>query len=165
MFVPPTGRSGREERLSLSRAATARRVVVVGAGAAGLEAARIAALRGHHVTLLERHARLGGSLFFAATVHEENEPLLDFLLNEVERLPIDVQGGTAASAAAIASLEPDVAIIAGGEVSALPAANKNIAVGNPNWSRGQASIPAARCQSVAPDETSSARAPEGIAAP
>ena len=114
MACAVNGRSGREARLRLSRAPRPRRVVVVGAGPAGLEAARVAALRGHEVTLLERQRRLGGALVFAAIVHPENEPLLDFLLSEITRLPVDVRTGHTATPERIAALRPEAVIVATG---------------------------------------------------
>ena len=58
-------RTGRERELRATRAVTVKHVVVVGAGPAGLEAARVAAGRGHRVTLFERDRRLGGALVAA----------------------------------------------------------------------------------------------------
>jgi 2,4-dienoyl-CoA reductase (NADPH2) len=119
MSCAVNGRSGREAERSLARAPRARRVVVVGGGPAGLEAARVAALRGHRVTLLERERALGGALRVASIVHPENAPLLDFLLGEVARLGVDVRTGVAASAESVAALAPEVAIVAtGGRVVA-----------------------------------------------
>jgi 2,4-dienoyl-CoA reductase (NADPH2) len=71
-------------------AATPRSVVVVGGGPAGLEAARVAAIRGHTVTLLERGTGLGG----LAAVAGPNRALVDWLAREVERLGVDVRLGT-----------------------------------------------------------------------
>ncbi len=68
-------------------AATRRSVVVVGGGPAGLETARVAAIRGHTVTLVERASRLGG----LAGVAGPNEPLVAWLAREVARLGVDVQ--------------------------------------------------------------------------
>ena len=73
-------------------ARVSRRVVVVGGGPAGLETARVAALRGHRVTLVERSSRLGG----LAAVAGPNGPLVGWLASEVERLDVDVRTGTAA---------------------------------------------------------------------
>ena len=70
-------------------AATSRSVVVVGGGPAGLETARVAAIRGHAVTLVERASRLGG----LAAVAGPNEPLVSWLGREVTRLGVDVRLG------------------------------------------------------------------------
>ena len=114
MSCAVNGRSGHEALRPLARAARARRVVVVGGGPAGLEAARVAQLRGHRVTLLERDRALGGALRLAAAVHPENAPLLEFLESEVRRLGVDVRTGTLASAASVGALAPEVAIVATG---------------------------------------------------
>ena len=68
-------------------AATSRSVVVVGGGPAGLEMARVAAIRGHAVTLVERASRLGG----LAAVAGPNEPLVSWLGREITRLGVDVR--------------------------------------------------------------------------
>src|SRR5262249_57931525 len=64
---PAAGREGDLGLGTLTRADRPRRVGVIGGGPAGLEAARVAALRGHRVTLWERAGRLGGQLALAAT--------------------------------------------------------------------------------------------------
>ncbi|MQT62410.1 NAD(P)-binding protein, partial [Pseudomonas sp. FSL R10-0056] len=61
--------TGHEFEYVIGPTATPKHLVVVGAGPAGMEAARIAALRGHRVTLLERSDRLGGTLFFAGLAY------------------------------------------------------------------------------------------------
>lgn len=106
--------SGREEEIALGPKSIRRDVLVVGGGPAGLEAARVAARRGHRVTLHERGARLGGALVMASTVHPENEPLLDFLLADVRRAGVDVRLHSALDAEAVAKLAPDVVIVATG---------------------------------------------------
>jgi 2,4-dienoyl-CoA reductase (NADPH2) len=111
---------GREGEIDLAPAATARDVVVVGGGPGGLESARLAALRGHRVTLFERERFLGGAMLLAATVHPENQPFLDFLLGEVSRLPILVQTGREVTADAVAGMRPDAVIVATGGRLELP---------------------------------------------
>ncbi|MDE0951160.1 MAG: FAD-dependent oxidoreductase [Halioglobus sp.] len=97
-----------------------RKVVVVGGGTGGLEAARQAAEAGHRVVLFEAMNRLGGSLVLASTVHSDNERFLRWLLAEVKRLPIDVRLGTRASIERIKEEQPDEVIVATGAVVAVP---------------------------------------------
>ncbi len=119
MSCAVNGLSGREAELSLARASTPKHVVVVGGGPGGLETARIAALRGHRVSLYERERFLGGALVLAATVHPENRPFLDFLLREVRRLPIELHTGRALSPQELRRLGPDAVVVAtGGRVVA-----------------------------------------------
>lgn len=106
--------SGRETELLLTPAEKPRQVVVIGGGTAGMEAARVAATRGHNVTLLEANTRLGGSLFFAATVHSDNELFLDYLLEQMKTLPIDIRLGHQATTASIKAFNPDAVIVATG---------------------------------------------------
>ncbi len=120
MSCAVNGLSGREGELSLAPTATPKRVVVVGAGPGGLETARLAALRGHRVTLVERERQLGGSLVWAAMVHPENAPFLTFLLREVARLPIEVRRGRALSAEDVRALAPDAVVVATGGRVVLP---------------------------------------------
>lgn len=64
---------GREEDWWIEKAEVLRRVLVVGGGAAGMEAARVAALRGHHVTLCEKQNTLGGQLVPASVPPHKEE--------------------------------------------------------------------------------------------
>jgi 2,4-dienoyl-CoA reductase (NADPH2) len=106
--------SGRELDMTYQRAATPKRIVVIGGGPGGMEAARVATLRGHHVTLLEQRLRLGGSLTLAATVHGDNGRFLTFLLGQMAELKVDVRLGVTADIAAIRALNPDAVIVASG---------------------------------------------------
>jgi len=113
--------TGHEYEAGIEPAATPRHVVVVGGGPAGMEAARVAALRGHRVTLLERSDRLGGTLFFAALAYPENGALLDHLVAQVKGLPVEVRLNTAATPETVAALKPEALIVATGARRAAPA--------------------------------------------
>ncbi|MGD9598387.1 MAG: FAD-dependent oxidoreductase [Steroidobacteraceae bacterium] len=103
-------------------AAQAKRVVVVGGGLAGCEAARIAAQRGHKVTLLEQGKRLGGQLRLAAQApgRDSFEDQIYFEENEMKRTGVDVRLEARADAAAIKALKPDAVVIATGAVPRVP---------------------------------------------
>lgn len=111
---------GHEYETEVTPATTRRHVLVVGGGPAGMEAARVAALRGHQVTLVERSDRLGGTLFFAGLAYPENGPLLDYLVNQVRQLPIEVRLSTPVEVALVESLKPDVIVVATGARRAAP---------------------------------------------
>jgi 2,4-dienoyl-CoA reductase-like NADH-dependent reductase (Old Yellow Enzyme family)/thioredoxin reductase len=110
---------GREFELPF-KSSSSKKVLVVGAGAAGLEAARLAASAGHRVSLYESQARLGGSLVMASAVHKDNERYLKWLLEQIKRLPIDVHTGRKITAPKIIGCKPDAVIIATGAVLLTP---------------------------------------------
>ena len=114
-------RTGRERELAATRSARPKRVVVIGGGPAGLEAARIASERGHRVTLFERGGQLGGALRWAAILHPENEPFLSYLRSEIARSSVKVELRHAVSVSQIVDLAPDAVVVATGGRVAVPA--------------------------------------------
>ncbi len=100
----------------IDRAETARRVVVVGAGPGGLEAARVCAERGHVVTVLEAMPWAGGQLRLAARNPRRRDlmGIIDWRESELARLGVEVRYDTYADAATVAALSPDVVIVATG---------------------------------------------------
>jgi len=93
-----------------------RRVVVVGAGPAGLQAAIGAAERGHEVVVLERDSQAGGQARLAASVPSRSE-FGDIVRNQVHAaklLGVDVRYDTPADAASVLALNPDVVVVATG---------------------------------------------------
>ncbi|HZI45376.1 MAG TPA: NADH:flavin oxidoreductase [Ilumatobacter sp.] len=99
-----------------------RRIVIVGAGPGGLEAARVAGERGHDVILLEAMPWAGGQLNLAVRNprRKDLQGIVDWRLNELKRLGVDVRYDTFADADLVASLHPDVVIVATGGQPQLP---------------------------------------------
>jgi NADPH-dependent 2,4-dienoyl-CoA reductase/sulfur reductase-like enzyme len=114
---PETAFEGRDWLPSRAR----RRIVVIGGGPGGMEAARRLALIGDEVILLEKSDRLGGTLRFAGLAYEPNERLLDWLRRQVESSDVDVRLGVEATPELVASLAPDLVMVATGAVRDMPA--------------------------------------------
>ncbi|MCB1268063.1 MAG: mycofactocin system FadH/OYE family oxidoreductase 2 [Microthrixaceae bacterium] len=117
-------RTGREsEGVGEARpVAVGRRVLVIGAGPAGLQAAIAAAGNGHHVTVLEREPHAGGQVRLAATVPNRAE-LGDLVRNQVHecgRLGVAIEYGVDATASEVERRRPDSVIVATGAVAARP---------------------------------------------
>ncbi len=130
--------AGKEATLSLEKAARAKKVMVIGAGPAGMEAARVAAIRGHSVTLYDRLGRLGGTLLFADTVHPDNDRLLNYLTAEIKSLPVCVKLGSEVTPDLVASEKPDAVILALGPnltVGSIPGSDGRRVFSGPDMKR------------------------------
>lgn len=103
-------------------AAQKKNVVVVGGGLAGCEAARIAAKRGHKVTLLDQNKRLGGQLLISSKVagRDSFEDQIYFEENEMTRSGVTVKLEAKADLATIKALNPDAVVIATGSTPRVP---------------------------------------------
>jgi 2,4-dienoyl-CoA reductase (NADPH2) len=113
---------GREKALDDTRKAdAAKRIVVVGGGPGGMEAARVLAERGHSVTLYEKQPELGGTARIAALPYAPNQGIVDWLAESLRRLPVDVKLGTSVTAEMLANDKPDHVIVATGAVRTSPA--------------------------------------------
>jgi 2,4-dienoyl-CoA reductase-like NADH-dependent reductase (Old Yellow Enzyme family)/thioredoxin reductase len=111
-------RTGRERRLGPPQAAGSRaRVVVVGAGPAGLAATREAALRGHEVVVFERENEIGGQTRLMRDAPGQAEIAATLVLNYDETLRslhVELQLGTAADVERISALAPNLVVVATG---------------------------------------------------
>lgn len=111
---PGTGREG--ELGEIRPAATRKKVVVVGGGVAGLEAARMATLRGHRVVLLEREREVGGQVLIAARTpaRADYAGIVRFLARQVEKLGVDCRLRVEATVEAVLAEQPDAVVVATG---------------------------------------------------
>jgi 2,4-dienoyl-CoA reductase (NADPH2) len=115
---------GKEKEYEIEPARKKKRVMVVGGGPAGMEAARVAALRGHEVTVYEKEHQLGGSMLLAATVkgfdREDLLGLVRYLETQMTKLGVDIRLGQEVSRSVIEGIQPDVLIIAAGGIHDVP---------------------------------------------
>lgn len=116
VFCTVNAAAGREEDAALHPAAEKRRILIVGGGPAGMEAARVAAWRGHAVTLWEKGPALGGCLRHAAVPPGKGEflTLIDYFQAELPRLGVSVALNRTASAAEVQAFNPDAVVVATG---------------------------------------------------
>jgi len=106
------------EWMHVTSAARRKRVVVVGGGPGGLETARVAANRGHHVTVLEKGTEVGGQLLIAAKA-PRREGFLDFPRYQqfqMDLLGVDIRLNTTATPQMVLDLKPDAVVVATGSV-------------------------------------------------
>lgn len=114
--------AGRELDWKVAPALVSRRVMVVGSGPAGMEAARIAALRGHRVSIWERDEQLGGKLEVAALAPSKTEVLRfrDYQVRRLVELGVEINTGVEVDAQAIVERAPDAVVVATGAEPVIP---------------------------------------------
>jgi 2,4-dienoyl-CoA reductase (NADPH2) len=115
---------GGEEEYVIKPASVKKKVVVVGGGPAAMEAARVAAIRGHEVTLYEKEKKLGGMLPLAALVKgtevEDLPAMVSYLENQIRKLGVKTHLGKEFVPSMVEKIKPDVVILATGGIPYVP---------------------------------------------
>lgn len=113
---------GRERYYAITRAEKPKKVMVVGGGPAGLEAARVAALRGHEVTLYEKENELGGQLKAASKPPFKSEisDLVNYLSRELDKMGVKVETGKEVTPQLVDVSTPEAVVVAAGATPLMP---------------------------------------------
>jgi 2,4-dienoyl-CoA reductase (NADPH2) len=115
---------GREKEYEIKPAEKKKKVMIIGGGPAGLEAARVAALRGHEVSLYEKQNKLGGSMLVAAMVKgTEKEDLIEFIRyykTQLNKLGVKVHLLKNVTDSLIEKERPDVLLVSAGATHNIP---------------------------------------------
>jgi len=114
--------TGRERAYVLERVEKPKRVLVIGGGIAGMEAARVAAIKGCQVTLYEKGEKLGGHLIAASVpdFKQDVKRLLDWYNTQLTKLGVEVKLNTEVTPELIKREKPDRVIVATGSTSVIP---------------------------------------------
>jgi len=119
---PATGREGEPGWGEVELAAVKKRVMIIGGGPAGLETARVAALRGHQVSLYDRGSELGGQTLIAAKA-TGRDGFLDlgrYYTHQMKLLKVDVHLNTEVTAEIVKKQDPEAVVVATGSIPYIP---------------------------------------------
>jgi NADPH-dependent 2,4-dienoyl-CoA reductase/sulfur reductase-like enzyme len=113
---------GREEEFRFKPAQKIKKILVIGGGVGGMEFARIAALRGHHVSLYERNSELGGQVLLSSvpSYKYELKSIVPYFRNELQRLGVDLHLEKEVTESMVDDIAPDAVCVATGSTLALP---------------------------------------------
>jgi 2-enoate reductase len=108
--------SGRERDYALSPAIHSKKVMVIGGGVAGMEAGRVAALRGHKVVIYEKSDKIGGHLTEAIVMpfKEGEQKLLDWYKTELDDLKVEIRLKTEVTSELVQKKNPNAVVVATG---------------------------------------------------
>ncbi len=114
--------AGREYDTRMIPAFRSRKVLVVGGGPAGMQAAAVASSRGHDVTLMEKDENLGGQLLLAAKPPDKEEmaTFTNYLVGQLAEKKVKVRRGEKATRETVERLHPDVVVVATGALPLIP---------------------------------------------
>jgi 2,4-dienoyl-CoA reductase (NADPH2) len=113
--------TGREQQLQIIQSSKPKRkILIIGGGPGGLEAARVLSLCGHQVSLWEKESQLGGTARIAALAYEPNGRLVKYLLDAVRELPVDIKLNHTATLESVIAQAPDNVIVATGAIRKAP---------------------------------------------
>jgi 2,4-dienoyl-CoA reductase (NADPH2) len=113
VYCSVNARLGREwEYPTETISKTSKRVLIIGGGPAGIEAARVAALKGHKVTLCDQGPRLGGTLVLASVTNRRIGNVVKYLNRQARKLPIDLRLNTKMTSSFVDKIKPDVLVLA-----------------------------------------------------
>ena len=104
------------------KASQSKKILVAGAGPAGLACARLLALRGHQVVVVEEQDRVGGALVYASKPPGRGElwEMVEYFLGELERLGVDIRLNTFVDESLLAQLAPAAVVLATGANPKIP---------------------------------------------
>jgi 2,4-dienoyl-CoA reductase-like NADH-dependent reductase (Old Yellow Enzyme family)/thioredoxin reductase len=114
--------AGKEKEYEIRRVERPKRVLVIGGGPAGLEVSKIAALRGHEVTLYEKDRELGGQWVLASIPPQKQEfkEVIKYNVRQLEKLRVKIELNKTVTPSAIKQINPDVVVVATGAVPFIP---------------------------------------------